>query len=308
MLHNKKIVLILIVALTLNFGMSLWLTHKLDEVQDYQEMMYGKIMSSEETLNNMSSQMEIQNKPFIVNGITVVNAQLLKESNTLKIKCAIDFSKLPANHTLGLELSSTNNYLEQYDNPFDEKYLYEEWIELKGGNNAFNADLMLDLDKNYLLSVVVSDGASKTKEPIGYIAVKDWANMPMDVTNKMREMGITAPDNGYYKFDLCFEMAKSEAPYLTSPRYSDFFDFANISLFDPSEIKGIRYSVSYLGEKLNDFEVDSKLLKESPITIPGEVTFTCPVADHYSENDFEVTIELEMISGKKIEIRPYKKY
>lgn len=308
MLHIKKFVLILIVALIVNFGMSLWQNHKLDEVQDYQEMMYGKIMSSEETLNNMISQMEIQNNPFIVNGITVVNAQLLKESNKLKIKCAIDFSKLPANHSLGLELSSTNNHLDQYYNPFDEKYLYEEWIELKGSNNAFNAELMLDLDKNYLLSVVVNDGTSKTKEPIGYIAAKDWANMPMDVTTKMREMGITAPDNGYYKFDLCFEMARSEEPYPTSPRYSDFFDFANISLFDPSEIKGIRYSVSYLGEKLNDFEVNPKLLKENPIIIPGEVTLTCPVAEHFSENDFEITIELELISGKKIEIRPYKKY
>lgn len=307
MLHTKKMIPVLVIALIVSFGMLLWMNKKIDEVQDYQEMIYGEIRSSEEAMSNWISQMEIHNKPFIVNGITVMDSYLLKKSNKLKIKCAIDFSKLPANHSLELELANTTKRLDPNYDPFDDKYLYKEWIELKGSNNTYNAELTLDLDKNYLLSVVVNDGTSKTKEPIGYLAAKEWANMPMGVTTKMRGMGITAPDNGYYQFDLHFEMARSAESYPASPRYSDFFDFANLSLIDPSEIKGIRYNVSYLGEILNDFEVDPELLKESPFTIPGEVTFKCPIGDNYSESDFEITIEIEMISGTKIEMRPYVK-
>lgn len=309
MLHIKKIIIpLLIVALIVNFIMLFRLNAKVDGIISDQFMMHSKIMSNESSIKDLQSLIELEAKSFVMNGISVTDSYLMSDENAIKLNFSVDFNKLPSNHTIKIELSSTKDYLENCYDPFNADYKDKEWISLSGDNNIYSGELKLQLDRNYQLSVIVNDGVEQTKEYIGYVSAKEWAYRPINVSIMFRELGIQAPNKGYYRYDLNFYNETSSDSYVPMNQFSDFYNFDNIRLFDFSEIKSLRYNVSYKGDIVGDFALDLDTLKKNSFTMPGEVNFTCPIDTNYSDGDFEFTIFIELTSGKTLEIKPYKMY
>lgn len=298
---TKIVLVIFIVALLVSQTLML---SSIQNLKNDINLLNTQILAVQSSVSSQISNISRENADYLLSSVETKHLSTSKTSGIVILNFSINFSKLPADATVALDIKSTDQH---YANP----YLYysgEKVPEIEYGPSEqktlvpvspiqFSTELALAVEKNYELTAIITTADKTYNETLGIIPLYDWSDNAYTLSVDYNHLGVKAPDQGTFKYSISLMPKDVTQEYYTLTDKS-LLSFNNIENPFVKPIKSASYTVYYDDEVIKTGELASQPNNNQSLSawqVSSEAKFTADVSSDYGP---KLRIEVKTIDNE----------